>query len=115
MISKFKSLTLAIILSILYPGFGHLYVGFRFVGVVWMLVAGVLLWLCYACFRSPLGFHESGGWTCLTFYAVAILVSAIRAYLAAVAYNKNLEVAQHMKKEQKEKDRGYDLYKSRWK
>jgi hypothetical protein len=110
---KYKSLPFAIILSILYPGLGHLYIGFRFAGMVWMITASVLLWLCYSCSHSRLGFNEGGGWPYIIVYSLIIVVSAIRAYLAGFARNNKIEQTEHKRKADKEKGRGYDLFRNR--
>lgn len=111
---KIKSRGLAIILSILYPGLGHLYLGAKLAGISWMLAALFNLWLCYNCYRSPLRFHESGGWNYVILYLGVIVTSAIRAYISTVQHNQHLEMLQHFKKEVQAKGKGYDLIKSRW-
>ncbi|MFB3897707.1 MAG: hypothetical protein ACE14V_15555 [bacterium] len=113
--AKYKSLSLVILLSILYPGLGHYYAGAYLVGLLWAIVAVATQWIIYSCYRSPLGFMEAGGWTYILIYAVVILCSAIRAYVLTVKQNQNIELLEKEKQEKKDKNKRYDLLHNRWK
>lgn len=109
--AKYKSLSLAIILSILYPGLGHYYAGAYLVGLLWAVVAFVNQWFIYSCYRSPLKFMECGGWTYVLIYGVIILASSIRAYILTVQINQHIEHTEKAKQQAKLKDQPYELFK----
>ena len=113
--AKYKSLSLAIVLSILYPGLGHYYAGAYLTGLLWAIAAFITQWFIYSCYCSSLKFMESGGWTYVLIYTVIILASSIRAYIITLRKNQILEHQEKGKKEAKQKDQRYDLFKSRWK
>jgi hypothetical protein len=113
--AKYKSVALAIILSILYPGLGHYYAGVYITGLIWSVIAFINQWVIYSCYRSPLGFMEAGGWTYILIYAVIILASAIRAFVLTVKQNQYLEHLDKEKQEKKHKGQSYDILKNRWK
>ena len=110
---KYKSLPLTIILSILYPGLGHYYVGAYLTGLIWAIVGFITQWFIYSCYCSPLKFSEAGGWPYVVVYAGIILASSIRAYITAVQLNQHLELLAKTKKNEKQKEHGYDLLKRR--
>lgn len=112
--AKYKSLSIAILLSILYPGLGHYYAGTYLVGLLWAFVAVATQWMIYSCYRSTLGFMEAGGWTYVLIYAVVILCSAIRAYIVTVKQNQYLEHLEKEKFDKKHKNQAYDLFKNKW-
>ncbi|MDI6783039.1 MAG: hypothetical protein QME64_02965 [bacterium] len=111
---KYKSLPLTIILSILYPGLGHYYLGAYLTGLIWSFLAFLTQWFIYTCYCSPFKFSEAGGWPYILVYIGIILASSIRAYITAVQKNQHLELLETTKKEGKQKEHGYDLFKSRW-
>jgi hypothetical protein len=102
--AKYKSVSLAIILSILYPGLGHYYAGAYLVGLLWAVVAFMTQWFIYSCYSSSLKFMECGGWTYVLIYAVIIVASSIRAYVLTVKQNQYLEHLSKEKKATKDKD-----------
>jgi hypothetical protein len=113
--AKYKSVSTAILLSILYPGLGHYYADAYLPGLFWAVAAFITQWFIYSCYRSPLKFMECGGWTYVLIYAVIIVASSIRAYIITLRKNQYLEHREKDKKEAKQKDQRYDIFKSRWK
>jgi hypothetical protein len=113
--AKYKSVSLAIILSIIYPGLGHYYAGAYLPGLFWAVVAFITQWLIYSCYNSPLGFMEAGGWTYVLIYTVIILASSIRAFVLTVRQNQYIEHLDKEKKATKDKDKRYDILKNKWK
>ncbi|MCX7919941.1 MAG: hypothetical protein N3A72_10140 [bacterium] len=107
--SPYKSVLLAVLLSVLYPGLGHYYVGSYLPAILWAIIGFITQWFIYSCYSSPLGFNEAGGWSYVIIYLAIIVASSIRAYIVAVKKNQHIEHLEKTKKEASQRDRSYDL------